>query len=412
MTADKRRKRRVAADEAHAWARDLRLGNHHGKSVLKSLTLYVDGDGYCFVGIEALAYDCELSGDTVRRRLVWLEEIGAISRAKQWIDGHGVRNSEGRGKQTSDLIRLLVDADQDAIEARAAGQTVEPETSDNSTSISPSSQQGLNQPAETVSPAPALRQPSHCGDGLISEPEPESPPKPPSGGSVADDGWKEFQADWSEPILRQSIAQDEWATLTPEQRILARRAARGYFIWRRQQRKPPNVLSAHLFLRERDAWAGFAALAPDLGSVPETRWICGDELAGFLVACRLADRPPPRLVEDGDRRLGFPSIMRLQADLVAMAKFRNDDPHVWPVGDRGSPQCAAWRDRLRLWLGGEIEPRKVFLEEYNAAVHGLPHTHPDFKFRKSQTGLPMPAPWPPHRDGTWPEENANEGDAA
>jgi len=100
MTTDraKRRPRRIAADEAHAWARNLRLGNHHAKSVLRSLTLYVDGDGFCFVGIEQLADDCELSPDTVRRRLVWLEEIGTIARRSQWIDGSGVRNGEGRGQ--------------------------------------------------------------------------------------------------------------------------------------------------------------------------------------------------------------------------------------------------------------------------------------------------------------------------
>lgn len=426
MTTDKRRKRRVAADEAHAWARNLRLRNHHAKNVLRSLTLYVDGDGVCFVGIEQLADDCELSPDTVRRRLVWLEEIGAISRQKQWIDDRGVRNGDGRGRQTSDQIRLLLEADEDRIEAMAAGR-VEAEIVANSTPISPSRQQGLNPPAEEVSPAPALRQPSHCGEGLISEPEPESPPKPSSGGPAGDaDAGEEGEADEAGELFGHfktnypdsarwpwSIVWPVFAAMAPaEQRAAA--AASGEYARTIAAIKPrATAVRPDKFLRRRifDNYP-HARLPEKAAATLEPRWICGEELAGFLVACRLADRRPPRLVDDPERGRGFAAAMKRQADLVAMAKFEADDPHAWPVAERGSEQCAAWRARLKLWLGGEVEARKVFLEPYSAAVHGLPHTHPDFRFRKSQTGLPMPAPWPPHRDGTWPDENSNEGNAA
>jgi hypothetical protein len=47
------------ADEAHAWARNLRLNNSQAKLVLSMLTLYVDGDGYCFVSIPSLAEDTD-----------------------------------------------------------------------------------------------------------------------------------------------------------------------------------------------------------------------------------------------------------------------------------------------------------------------------------------------------------------
>jgi hypothetical protein len=80
--------------------------------------------GRAFVGIASLAEDCEMSPDTVRRRLVWLEEIGAIVRVPQWLDENGNRNSTARGKRTTDLIRLLTDADPELIEARAAGESV------------------------------------------------------------------------------------------------------------------------------------------------------------------------------------------------------------------------------------------------------------------------------------------------
>ncbi|MCS3447354.1 MULTISPECIES: helix-turn-helix domain-containing protein [Bradyrhizobium] len=48
--------------------------------MLRALGEYVEGDGMCWVGIPSLAADCDLSQDTVRRRLAWLEEIGAIDR--------------------------------------------------------------------------------------------------------------------------------------------------------------------------------------------------------------------------------------------------------------------------------------------------------------------------------------------
>jgi pyocin large subunit-like protein len=110
MTTDVARKprpRRIAADEAHSWARHLKLGNPYAKLVLSMLTIYVNGDGSCFVGIEQLAEDTELSADTVRKRLAWLERVGAIARFPQWIDASGRRNGDGRGKSTSDEIRLL-----------------------------------------------------------------------------------------------------------------------------------------------------------------------------------------------------------------------------------------------------------------------------------------------------------------
>ena len=194
--ADKKRKRRIASDEAHAWARNLRLNNPFAKLVLSMLTLYVDGDGKCFVGIEALAEDTELSTDTVRKRLSWLETVGAIARFPQWVDASGRRNSEERGKRTTDEIRLLMASDPDVIERRAHGDDSEPiehektAQSADSSSISPGPQQGQQTENKndqgSVSPLSALCQPSDSGKGLDSsnlEPEPKnSPQSPPSGG--------------------------------------------------------------------------------------------------------------------------------------------------------------------------------------------------------------------------------------
>jgi hypothetical protein len=71
---------------------------------------------------------------TIRRRLAGLEEIGVITGTPQWLDAQGQRKGTGPGRRTSDLIRLMVPG---------------------------------------ISPPLALQQSSHCGQGLISEPEPE-----------------------------------------------------------------------------------------------------------------------------------------------------------------------------------------------------------------------------------------------
>jgi Helix-turn-helix domain len=162
------RARRIASDEALACARNLRLGNPQAKLILSMVTLYVDGEGCCFVSIPALAEDCEMSPDTVRRRLAWLESIGVITRTPQWIDAQGQRKSTGPGRRSSDLIELMIPgvspSNQPGLDP-SSGE-ISPSNVPVAESVSPGSQQGS-------SPRLALRRPSHCGKGLISEPEPE-----------------------------------------------------------------------------------------------------------------------------------------------------------------------------------------------------------------------------------------------
>jgi hypothetical protein len=400
----KPRARRIAADEAHAWARNLRLRNHHAKSVLRSLTLYIDGDGFCYVAIPTLAEDCELSDDTVRRRLAWLEDIGAVTRRPQWIDERGLRNADGRGKRTTDQYRLMFDADPEEIEARAAGLEVVV-----SREVSPSSQQGLTPADETVSPAPALRQPSHCGEGLTSEPEPESPPKPPSGGREGDrEALEEREPEdfdpawqsWPAGAKRRDLALAEFRELEPDKQRLCR-AAVGPFLESQKRLKRDTVPNFHLWIRQRRFEEFPNARLPE--PAPERRWIEGEELAGLLLAGRMARRAP-RLVDDAERGWGMWSTRPLQADLVTMARFAGDDPATWLQVELGTPQFAAWRDRLALWLGVEVEAERVWTEDHNPAVHDLPALHPNFRLRKSKMVLRVPADWPPHRDGTWSTE--------
>lgn len=405
----KPRARRIAADEAHAWARNLRLNNPHAKLTLSMVSLYVDGDGYCFVSIPTLSDDTELSTQTVRNRLAWLEEIGAIARLPQWIDEYGRRNGEGKGKRTSDLIRLMLDVDPELIEAGARGEleTVSRE-------VSPMPQIGVNSPDEAVSPAPALRQPYDSAEGLISEPEPESSPKSPSRGREGDrEDLEESEPEHFAPAwqswpghqaMRRDLALVEFRQLDPDKQLLCR-AAIGPFVELQKRLRRDTMPNFHLWIRQRRFEEFPNARLPD--PAPERRWIEGDELAGLQLAARMAQRPAPRLVEDPERGRGLWSVKPLQADLAAMARFASEDPSGWHQVELGTPQFAAWRDRLALWLGGEVEAERVWTEPHVPEVHGLPAMHPNFRLRKSKMVLRVPAPWPPHRDGTWSEgENA------
>lgn len=388
--AKKRRARHVASDEAHAWARSLPLNNPNAKTVLRALALYVDGEGRAFVGIDQLGEDTDLSADTVRRRLVWLEQVGAIVRLQQWLDANGVRNGEGRGKRTTDLIGLLVHADVDEIERLANGGGTG-ENSENSatetTPISPSSQLGLNPPPESVSPALALGQPLQCCDHLTSEPEPEISPQPPSGGTVELEGWKEFQEDWLEPITRVSLAQQVWSVLNAGQRDLARRAARGYRIWRGQQKRPPNLLSAHLFLKETDAWQRFADLAPAGGAAASAGVIDAASPAGQAVLALGRIARTSISIGGGNRVIWRGEIT---PQLLALADVADDPVSLW-IEDFS--QIAAWVDFLKKYMGRIGDP---------VHTRGLGDAQ--------RRGMWVPRLWPPRKDGLWSPEGLMTAD--
>jgi helix-turn-helix protein len=180
--------RRLAIQEARAWAAAVRVGDPHAKSVLLALTYYVNDEFACYVSIDLLASDTEVHPDTVRRRLVLLEQIGAIARTPQWVE-NGQRNAERRGKRTTDLIKLQVDVDPSSIKPRlissngtiviasSTGHSDEEANSD----FSPGTPPGPRHDPEHRS---ALAQPLHYSKDLISEHEHEDSPPSPSGGVV------------------------------------------------------------------------------------------------------------------------------------------------------------------------------------------------------------------------------------
>jgi len=415
---EKRRARRIASDEAHAWARSLRLGNPHAKSLLRAVSLYVDGEGCCFVSLEQLADDADLSVDTARRRMAWLEEIGAIARMPQWLDGNGMRNGDGRGKRTTDLIRLLVDGDPDLVERRAAGG-LSGESSEISTAISPSRQPGLkseiggpNLDQPSVSPRLALAAvPGPDSSNL----EPESPLKSPPGTeegdavvSVQESEPDDFAAAWSgypgREIMRRDLALDAFRQLPSAKQKLCRAAVPLFAaaLAKHGRTKPPSM---HLWIRSGGFEEFPDAKAQQAAAVPTMRPIVGAELEGLRVAVRIAEQR--ELYTGAGIKTKKPD---LQKDLEALAPWVGElRREGWLVAKLGTPQFAAWRDRLRFWTGIEPKSERIWLEPHDPSVHDVPPSNPNFRKRASVEGFRVPAEWPPRRDGTW--SNENEGAA-
>lgn len=396
-TATKRRPRRIAADEAHAWARNLKLANSLAKLVLCMLTGYVNGEGICFVGIESLADDTELSADTVRKRLAWLEQVGAIVRFPQWIDGNGRRNGDGHGKRTSDEIRLLINADPDEIEARAkgngdGGSDAAPDE------ISPRSQQGLNPGQGLVSPLVALGQPSDSGKGLTSEPEPElDPPNPPSGGGhaiVADDeSWKRFVAAWHFPITDLPKAVIVWQALTELEREDAITGAKGYRSYidgEHRAKRNRAVKDAHRWLRDK-LWLGYldagrtAQAVAERFDAPET----SEEWNAWTVFYRCCGQS------------GIPSFLIVQTAAGARANV----PQRWPPVGREFGELADWQNvyagtgQFAAWLRRLRE-----LKDVRIATRTVQHEG------RSVQALNVPDEWPPNRGTTGPPWELSEQD--
>ncbi|WP_050629353.1 helix-turn-helix domain-containing protein [Bradyrhizobium viridifuturi] len=394
MTAKKRARLRIGSDVATGWARNLELGNPYAKSVLRALGEYVDGEGMCWVGIPQLAMDCDLSQDTVRRRLAWLEDIGAIGRTGQWVDENGRRNGEGRGKRTTDLVRLLVDADTDAIEARAAGRAVD-ETPVNSKVISPSWQQGLNSDVDDASPRPALGQPSQLCDQLISEPEPEDSPKAPLGGASApaqgeEEGEPEhFGEAWEawpgHQAMRRDLALAEFGKLSAEERRLCR-AAIPHFLKMLRHLKRDHVPNFHIWVRNRGFREFPTAVLEESSQASQSRsGYISDSVEGRAIKAlyRFARMSP--FEHRGLVNYSLPVTARM----LAFAELPSEREWHWIDAPA---QLAAWSK----FLSEHIHQRRPDLTTTRGTG------------AEARRGFMAPWPWPPRKDGTIASQSSDE----
>jgi hypothetical protein len=395
-----RRKRRIAADEAHAWARNLRLRNPYAKLILSMLTLYVNGEGSCFVSLTQLGEDCEFAPETVRRRLLWLETIGAIVRIPQWRDESGRLNSEGRGKRTTDEIRLLMDGDPEIIEAAAAGKI------DGGEENSPSEPTEISHPSRKVAKfdeqealAPPLAtqqppsQPSNCGGGLISEPEPEpeSPPTPSQARGDEDEFEQRrlgaerlrlIEPIWPDPIADAHRATNVLQVLTEIEWSDCLTGAKGYAKFIREKRTDGQKRIAkdfHNWARNQQ-WVGYLTVGKKLETIAETVRIAVDSEDGKAWAAlhRIAHIRP----------LDFKGIYvlpgPLSAQVLALAQAPRDIEWEF-ISERAINQCGAWSEFIAAELKDKARPKLV------ASWGDNP---------QSAIGFRAPWPWPPRKDGT------------
>lgn len=366
------------------WLCELKLHNSEAKNILQSLVLYADADGECFPSIGRLARQTDLHADTIRRRLVFLEQRGLINRTPQWIDADGIRNGEQHGKRTSDKIRLLFP--EDVFEKNG----VDPE-SVNAAAQSPENDVHEQRSAsEPVGPRVAPGQPSHSSKGLMYEQEREleleESPLPPLRGDSQDDlSWKAFERAWAEPIAKLSLVQEIWTILAPADRSTAVKAAAGYRAWRKAEKRPPRAISARNFLRERGGWAQWLSYSPG-SSNAEQLAVEFEGSPAWRARCtiaKIAGRPGPVALDLREGRGNH--VAPLAAEYLELDRYADDDPADWEFLDQKDGRCLAWCDFLRI----EAWPIK-----FGTKRHEFNGRHYD-DWPIKRTGLRVPCPWPP-----------------
>jgi len=368
--------------QAMTWAIEQKTGSPRSKCVLWSIANYAGPLWFAYPKQDLIAEESEQSPDSVQKYLSDLIAAGLVRRIK--LKRFGRRTHDFLILKPSPLFKASVS---EVLEHLPSGCDV----MEDAAAID-----GSAQAEETAIPPHDVPPDAAATDGSVCEPtlpppavdaadvqrqpmmEPvrnlkEESPQPPKGGAV-DDGWKEFEKAWQEPILRQSIARDEWRALKPDDRKLAIKAARGYVAWRAGQKKPPNVINAHTFLRERDAWDKFAEIASGHTATGAVQKLDrgSDKARAVEALYAIAGRP-----------IGASSIMRstdgglhyrreVTDQLLALADLPPSDQ--WPALEFN--QSVAWNKFLEKYVTSDVWTRLA-------------------------AGSRAPHPWPPTVAGTW-----------
>lgn len=364
------------------WAMDQKTDGPSAQSVL-----FVIADRASEHGVsrhadpDTIAQKTRQSRATVFRRLEEAERVGLLTRFTRHLDD-GRREYEVRLAMKKyvnyrvDKTRTITIYAMDDEKCEGEPIQVLPFDGEPTQDIEPQSQietHGESQ-IETQPVAPVRPDESQSCDsqeGPSKSPSKKDSPLPPKGGQTEQSGngnqetelakiagWAKFEKAWQEPILRQSIGRQVWWALTESEETTAITAARGYVAWRKTQKKPPNVINAHTFLRERDAWPRYAELA---GPDPASRtFIAADskEFAGIHVMATIIGAPAPAVEFDQSQgAVGYWRWQPVPPDLVGLSVFVDQPSEQWMQIEIDGIQFKAWASRINEWI--DFWPRKA-----------------------------------------------------
>lgn len=274
--------------EAVSWANRQTLKKTYEQCVLLVLANCADPNGEAFVkwpGKEHwwvyLSKRTRLPKSSLFRHLNTIVALGLGERTMQVLaDGSrrptfkldlaasfNIDDPEDQAKYDAVFARTSAENQSPVETDSGEGEEHDENGSDISTSHAGDAPIAPQSPVETENP-PA-QSPAGTGPFPVLRPQEDSKllsknsPLPPSGGASApDEGWEEFCKVWREPMQRQALARSAWDHIETAKRPEATAAARGYFAWLGQQKKPPTAVSAQTFLRDQAGWAQWLRYVP------------------------------------------------------------------------------------------------------------------------------------------------------
>lgn len=372
--------------EALNWARRIFVGDAYGKSVLRAIADYADEHGYCFPSLQRLADDCDLSVDSVRRRIKLLEETGLIVTFRCWLDEHGRRNTEGRGRETSRDIRLPLDLvrTREMVESAPA----EGEGTETPDDLALANSKGGVAGSEGYSPSQQLGAGSHTARGGVALQPPleqplnshlkDSPPNPPAGGVSATEGlqgeakelFEGFKADYPDSsTFVWAKAEPVFKVLTLAEQRHVRYAAAAYARQVNGMKRRPAIVQPRTFMTGTAGgrmFENFPAEASHSGTYPH-----GSDAAKAIAVAYDIDGKFEFFHSVMITSVGVFYRRKVDARLLALAKAppRKD----WVMLTR--QQAGAWEQLLA----------SVITANRNARLG---------------EGACAPWPWPPKKDGS------------
>jgi hypothetical protein len=419
--------RRVGSSEADAWAKKLALRNGRAKSILRAAADYVIDEPIASVSLKTLAEDTDWSVSTVRRQLVWLEEVGAIARLPRWVDASGRPNYEGHGRRIEDDIRFLIEADPMEIAARCSGlaedevggvrltpptetplQAIDgvvenqasevggvsltPPTAENQASGGVSltgsggvSLTGANAVGGVNVGVPVVVPPNDVKSLLPERIPTQSPSQPETPQGLAGQEESErklalFRATYPEASNKPDLVKALWLALDPADWDLLITAAKGARAERDHNPKKALFDQARFIRGGRPLWGEYAGRAPVPSPNVKREFVPANSEAGRALKAMytITGTSPP---SDALGR-GFTIEKPLTVQQLAMAQAP-DNFFRWPRFSAASRNRAAWREFLVAAIGAGPRIRNFGANE-----------------TLEKDVFPAPWPWPPRKDGT------------